>query len=118
MRLNRGWAWEVEVGDQHHLVAEAEAVVVEEEELELLQLGAVGVRLRGLVVVVEVMDGLVAVGLRLGELMGELVAVVVCWIQAMEGEEVVHCPSTVVVVLAGRRMAGEVAASPVHCLVS
>lgn len=123
MRLSRGWAWEVEEGVEegalHHQVvaAVAEAVVV--GELELLHLGVVErVPLRELVAVAEGMAELVVAELRSRALMGELVVVVVCWIQAMEEGGVGHCLSMAVVVLAETRTAGEAAASLAHCWAS
>lgn len=81
-------------------------------ELELLHLGVVEqVSLRELVAVAEGMGELVVAELRLRAPMGELVVVVVCRIQAMEGGVAGHCLSMVVVVLAETRMAGEAAAS-------
>lgn len=117
VHLSRGWAWEVEEGVLHHQVAaEAAAAVVEGGELELLQLGVVErAPPRELVVVAEGMGELVVAELRS---MGELVVVVVCWRQVVEGVVEDHCLSMAVVVLAERRMAGEAAASLVHCWVS
>lgn len=121
MHLSRGWAWEVEEVEEgalhHQVAAEAAAAVV--GEVELLQLGVVErAPPRELVVVAEGMGELVVVELHLKASMGELVVVVVCWRQAMEEGVVGHCLSMVVVVLAERRMAGEAAASLVHCWVS